>query len=170
MSSVATQFRQADRYASGGRRGFTLTELIIVVGLAAILAAVAVPMISGTTESQAIAAAQTIATDLQYAQNRSITSQSPVTVTFGRLSNSYKLTDASGLLIHPMNKKDYEIVFASSGNMEDVQIISAAFGGNPSVTFDVMGAPNDGGVVRIQAGSTTVDIDIADVTGLVTVD
>ena len=145
-------------------------ELIIVVGLAAILAAGAVPMITGTIESQVTAAAQTIATDLQYAQNRSITSQSPVTVKFDQSNNSYQLTDASGPLIHPMNKNDYKVVFASSGNMEDVQITSAKFGSSPSVTFDVMGAPADGGTVRIQAGSTTVDIRIADVTGLVTVE
>ena len=159
------------RWSVGGiRSAFTLMELIIVFGLMVILAAVAVPMITGTNESQAIAATQTIATDLQYAQNKSISKQQPVTVTFDSLNNSYRLSNASGALIHPMNKNDYEVIFASSGSMTAVKVVSAKFGSGASVTFDVMGAPADGGAVRIQAGSKTVDINVADVTGLVTVD
>jgi type II secretion system protein H len=149
--------------------GFTLWELMVVVAVAGIMAAVVVPVMMDSTDIQAVTAARRIATDLQYAQNEAISSQTDVTLTFDAWNESYQLSNASGLLIHPMTKKDFTIDFEAESGFDQVDIVSASFGGSASVTFDPIGAPSSGGTVTIQAGPHLVELSVAGVTGLVTV-
>jgi prepilin-type N-terminal cleavage/methylation domain-containing protein len=159
--------RLGRRYASARGRGFTLTELLIVVMLIAVLAAVAIPMALDTDDIQASAAARKITGDLQYAQNQAIATQTPITVTFSASGDSYQLSNASGILVHPINKSSYVVSFSTQRELSRVDVLSADFGGTSAVTFDEMGAPGAGGSVAIQAGARTLTLNVADVTGLV---
>ena len=154
---------------SGRRRrgGFTFAELLIVIMLIAILAAVAVPLALDTDDLQAEAAARQIIGDLQYAQNHAIATQSPVTVTFNANGNSYQLSNASGILIHPINDSSYVVSFSTQRELTEVDVVSAGFGGSSAVTFDEMGAPGSGGAVVVQAGARAITLTVANVTGLV---
>ena len=147
---------------------FTLIEILVVVVILAIAAAIVVPAFSSSS-LQAVSAARMIASDLQYAQNVAITSQGPVTVTFDPAGNSYSLSNASGLLIHPMNKDAYSIDFDSQSGFGQLGIVSASFGGTSAVTFDELGAPDDPGSVAVQAGASVYVINVAGITGRVTV-
>jgi prepilin-type N-terminal cleavage/methylation domain-containing protein len=151
------------------RRGFTVAELMVVVAVAAIMAAVVVPMAMDSSGIQAVSAARRINADLQYAQNEAISSQTDVTVTFNPSDESYRLSNASGGLIHPMTKKDFTVDFRTESGLGQVDIVSASFGGSASVTFDPIGAPSSGGTVTIQAGPHLVQLSVAGVTGLVTI-
>jgi len=147
---------------------FTLLEILVVVVILAIAAAIVVPAFSSSS-LQAVSAARMITADLQYAQNVAITSQGPVTVTFDPADNSYSLSNASGLLIHPMNKGAYSIDFGSQSGFGQLGIVSASFGGTSAVTFDELGAPDSSGNVAVQAGASAYVINVAGITGRVTV-
>ena len=123
------------------RAGFTLVEVMVVTIIMAILAAIVIPMATGSTDMEASAAARTIASDLQYAQNMAISFQSGangaingVKVVFATSNTpgagSYKLINddnKSSALINPMTAEAYNVVFTSAADMGDVCLTSTTF-------------------------------------------
>lgn len=146
--------------------GFTLAELIVVVVILGIAAAMVLPQLGDTNKFQAMSAARELSGDLEYARDTAITSQSPVTVTFAP-PRSYTLSNASGPLIHPMTKQAYTVNLTGQDGFEQVSIVSASFGGTAAVTFDVTGAPSQEGLVRVQAGSFPYTVQVFGGTGRV---
>ena len=111
-----------------------------------------------------------LTSDLQYAQDTAITTQEPITVTFDTGTDSYTLSNESGPLIHPMTKLAYVTSYAAMRGFGNVNLVSAAFGGNNAdVTFDELGAPDNAGTVVLQAGNQTYRVLVAVATGRVTV-
>jgi prepilin-type N-terminal cleavage/methylation domain-containing protein len=157
------------RQTSRDGAAFTLVELIVVMVIIAIAAAIVVVSASGTEGVAASSAARIVATDLEYAQNMAVTHQAPVTVTFAPAGESYALSNASGPLINPMTKEDYSVAFTGMNGFEGVDVVSAAFGGAPAVTFDELGTPSDPGSVVVRAGASSYQISVAAATGKVTV-
>jgi len=149
--------------------GFTLAEIIVVVVIIGIAAAVIVPLVVDTGDMQATAAARMIAADLQYAQNQAITRQQDITVTFDAADNSYVVSNASGTLIHPITKKAYSVDFDTADGFGNLNVVSASFGGTGSVTFDELGSPGSAGTITIQAGASVYTVSVTGATGRVTV-
>jgi prepilin-type N-terminal cleavage/methylation domain-containing protein len=159
----------ANRQTISRMKAFTLLELMVVVVIMAIAGAMMVPMMAGAGEMQALSAARIIATDLQYAQNVSITMQTPVTVTFDASADKYTLSNASGPLKHPMTNKDYVTDFRTTESFEQLDLASASFEGSAALVFDELGSPDAGGSVTVLAGSQMYRIDVTSVTGTVSV-
>jgi len=151
------------------RAGFTLVELIVVMVIMAIAAAIIVANATGTDDVRAISAAKMVAMDMEYAQNVAVTHQAPVTVAFNTGAGTYTLSNASGPLIHPMSKAAYTIDFPAMSGFSNVGIASANFAGGPSVTFDEFGSPDAPGGVTVQAGPYTYLISVTAATGKITV-
>ena len=155
------------------RRAFTLAELLVVVVILTIAAAMIVPQVTGMGELRSRSAARLILADLEYAQSRAILDQADTTVTFSTTGNDYTLTDSSTStpLVHPITKKTYAVDFAQTKGLEDVSIDSANFGGGASVTFDALGGPDppQGGTVTVIAGTHGYQVTVEAVTGQVTV-
>ena len=154
---------------SPDRRGVTLVELMVVLVLLSIAAAVIVPQAVQSSDLEAVSAARVLAADLNYAQDLAITSQAPVTVTFNAVENSYTLSNESSTLIHPISKEAYQTVFSAADGFGHVEVVSATFGSGSSVTFDELGAPDSPGTVILQAGQHTFHVSVASATGRVTV-
>ena len=152
-----------------GRRAFTLIEVAIVIVVLAILAAVVVPIAMSASSVQVVGAGRMIASDLQYAQTQAIATQTPVTVSFDLAAESYALSNASGDLFHPITNNGYFVDFSADGRFDEVDIVSADFGGMASVTFDELGAPDAGGGIQLQAGPDVLTVDVATATGTITV-
>jgi len=148
-----------------------MIEMIVVIMLLAIIAVIIIPQAIDTGGLQATSAARKVATDLEYAQNIAITTQTPITVKFYPTSEYYKLFDAntSEVLKHPMTKADYIVDFTKEKGFGQLNIVSARFGVTNEVTFDELGAPSDAGSVVVQAGSLVYQIDVAAATGKVAV-
>lgn len=158
------------------QEGLTLIEVLMVLLIIAIAAAIVIPNVVDTNDIQVVSAARMLASDLQYAQDDAITTQSPVTLTFDTNNESYQLSNASGLLKHPINKADdYKIEFKKTQSLQNVDIVSVDFGGTNAVTFDMVGAPSSvstgsgGHNIVLQAGSNVFYLDVAPATGKVTV-
>jgi len=163
------QQSQRRQRGSPGRRGVTLVELMVVLVLLSIAAAVIVPQAVQSSDLEAVSAARVLSADLSYAQDLAITSQVPVTVSFDVAGNSYTLSNESGTLIHPISKEVYETVFSADNGFGHAEVVSATFGSGSSVTFDELGAPNSAGTVVLQAGVHTYHVSVAAATGRVTV-
>lgn len=146
---------------------FSLAELVVVVAILAIAAAIVIPELKDTDKFQAMSAARIITTDLEFARDTAITTQTPVTVTFNVQGKSYTLSNASGTLVHPMTKAAYTVALASQSGMGAVGLVSASFGGAVAVTFDVTGAPNQEGTVKVQAGAFPYTVQVYRATGRV---
>jgi len=148
----------------------TLIEIIVVLVILAICAAVAVPYLGSTSDLTVLSAARTVAADLQYAQSEAITTQNPVTVTFNTAAESYRLTNASGDIIHPITREpQYVVDFGSRRGFTGLDVVSAVFGGPATVTFDALGAPDNPGAVTLRAGPHVYRIDVSAITGKIAV-
>jgi hypothetical protein len=71
-------------------------------------------------------------------------------------------------LIHPITKAEYKTVFSSQRGFNRLHIVSTGFA-DDTVKFDAMGAPDNPGSIRVQAGSQVYVISVAVATGKVTV-
>lgn len=154
---------------SSNRCGFTLVELIVVMVIMAIAAAIVIPSMASTQGVEATSAARMVAADLEYAQNVAITYQDPVTVTFNSGGESYSLSNTSGPLIHPMTKAAYIVDFSARNEFQRLDVVSATFGGGPTVTFDELGTPDNPGNVTLQVGPHAYQVTVGAATGKVTV-
>ncbi len=151
------------------RPAFTLVELLVVVVILSIAAAMVVPYAIGTSEMSCQAAARRLMADLEYAQSQAIVTQTPVTVTFDGSANSYTIANQSGTLIHPITKKDYVVDFDIEETFKGVTISFVSFDSGTAVSFDALGAPSFGGTVDLAAGSWTYRVMVAAVTGRISV-
>ena len=157
------------RKRSDSALGFTLIEILVVLVIMAIAAAIIVPSAAGTDDVRASSAAKLIAMDLEYAQSIAVTHQDPVTVTFSPDGESYSLTNASGALVHPMSKSTYATDFKTLDGFEDVDVVSAGFAGGQAIAFDELGTPDNGGDVTVQVGPHAYQISVGPATGKVSV-
>jgi type II secretion system protein H len=163
--------QQANRKARLPRlRGFTLVEILAVVVIIAIAAAIVLPRLGTTGDVQAMAAMQETVANIQYAQNEAIVLQQPVTVAFDTDADSYVLRDANGTTLkHPISKWDFRVPLRTRRGTDQVDLMSATFNGQPNLTFDTLGAPVQGGSVTLGAAGFNYRLDVAPVTGKITI-
>jgi prepilin-type N-terminal cleavage/methylation domain-containing protein len=146
------------------KKGFSLIEILIVVVILGIAGMMAIPMIGSASSVQVDAAADTIASDLGYAKNMAITNQKDYWAVFD--SDSYQLEDADGVIMHPVNKKDYVIEYSSLGSGITVTTNFT----DDKVKFEYMGSPDSGGTVTIQGSTVSKTVTVEPVTGYISVE
>ncbi len=160
------------------RHGFTMIEMVVVMAILAIAAAIVVPMMSSAGTMQVRAAVNMIAADLEYAKSMSISRGQRYSVVFDKTNETYRIIDDSGTTIpHPVKKGFlYTIDFRADSRIDRVDIFDANFDGTDRVSFDYMGSPFNGtgtnlnsGVVTLRAGTVTRTINVEPVTGYVSI-
>jgi prepilin-type N-terminal cleavage/methylation domain-containing protein len=129
------------------QRGFTLIELMVVVVVIAIMAALSAPLISSWLAVTPEAAARTLVSDLLYAQNLAITTRTPVCISFG--PSSYTISSAGSTVTDPVTAQPYVVYIGSGGTgpLAGVSINSLTLGNpiNTVLAFDELGQPMAGG-------------------------
>lgn len=156
--------------SAGTSHGFTMIEIMVVVVILAITAMLAVPMLSSASSVQLRSAANMIAADLEYAKSMAISRQKNYTVVFNELSESYQIEDANGIIDHPVKKGfTYVVNFSTDSRIDKVEIADADFSSASQVEFDWLGSPDVGGSVTLQAGGSSMTINVTPVTGYISI-
>jgi prepilin-type N-terminal cleavage/methylation domain-containing protein len=160
------------------RRAFTFIELMIVIVILAIAAAVVVPMVSSAGSMQLRAAVNMVAADLEYAKSMAVSRGQTYSVVFDKNAETYQIQDPNGNVIpHPVKKGfNYVVDFRQDGRLSQVNIVDADFDLTSQVKFDYLGSPFNGsgtplnsGVVTLQAAGATRTVTVQPVTGFVTI-
>jgi len=129
-----------------GARGFTLTELIVILSIVGILAWVAWPRITAMDEIKLDAAARRLAADLRYAQSLAMSKRTVHGILFEPALGRYTVfAPAPGTPIEDPSDRGRPLVmnYGSRAEFQGVVLVSAAFGATPGVKFDYFGVPRD---------------------------
>ena len=127
------------------QRGFTLLEILAVVVILAIVAAMAVPMLGQTRRARLTAAAELLAADLNFAQLESIAhSDDPRLVVFDTVNHAYYIAALSAPdapITNPVGKIPYRTQFGVGRAAESggVTITALSLGGDNQLRFGAFG-------------------------------
>ncbi len=138
------------------RTAFTVVEVLIVASIITTLALVAIPRFTDTFDrARAAAAADRIVSDLTMIRENARTRGVSRSVAFSPGASRY---DVVGMpdINHP--GRDYRVQLGSTEY--DAQIVSANFGGDSTLVFDLFGDPDSGGtvVIRVRGHVRTVTV------------
>ncbi len=173
-------------------RAFTLIEILVVVVIMGIAAAVIVPTISDRDDLKAAAGARILMSDLMYAQNRAITTQTKHYVIFNNTAAPYSYRIATSVtpvvdITHPVTKAStYVVTFGANGTpgLSDVSLGTVTFEGKKTIAFDELGVPyfydpatstttalsvSAGSSIQVKSGKFTVTLKIEPYTGEISV-
>jgi prepilin-type N-terminal cleavage/methylation domain-containing protein len=141
------------KHRTYARAGFTLIEMLCVVVIFAIAAAIVFAGMSSQSDLQAESAARAVMADILYAQNRAIATQQPVYLTFnttGSVVNglpAYTYAECSALpttyLTNPVTHDNYTNNWTSqSWSVSSVGITDSSTGSAAtSFCFNSLGTP-----------------------------
>lgn len=158
---------RTNKHISDGRRtrAFTLVEAVVVLVIVGVLSAIALPRYAGFDSHRRMQlVVRKIVADLAYAQHLAQLKGANVKVSFDVIDDRYELIGVQDL-DHPGQR--YRVTLSDEPYV--AQMTSANFQGNPSVEFDLYGAPDSGGSVVVERGSHGVRLTIDAETGEVTV-
>jgi prepilin-type N-terminal cleavage/methylation domain-containing protein len=167
------------------RRAFSLVELIAVMVLISIMAAVAIPALGNLPSTRAATAARQLARDLTFARQQAAARGVSVWVVFSTTNESYSILAesvatpglANALTINDPATGQPFVQRFMSGEFTDVHLSSASIGGVASthLGFDWLGRPqNLSGALLTSASSVSINsgaytVSVEPQTGLVTV-
>ncbi len=174
-------------------RGYTLIELILVMGILALAAALLVPHLVDRDSLAVQSAVRLIIADLSFAQSDALANQEYRRIQFyadGRGYCLYRVTDADfadpfdpgtvdyDYLLDPLPaQRDYIVDFTEGSRFEGISIsVVNIDGGTRQITYDALGGtvvavgtPGTGGRITVSSPSGNYRIDIAPFTGKLTV-
>jgi prepilin-type N-terminal cleavage/methylation domain-containing protein len=158
---------------------FTLVEVVIVLMVIGIVAAIVIPMHVSAASTELKIAANIVASDLEYAKSMAISTGKSYSVVFNTSAESYCIKDSAGQVItHPVHLgSSYIVSFAGDGRLDKVNIVSTTFGAANTIKFDSLGSPYDGtgaaltnGVVQLGAEKQTIKVKVEPVTGYISIE
>ena len=156
------------------RRAYTLVEVLIVVVIVATLAVVALPAVSTTLDSmKATALAREIAADMRYAQTLALKTGVRHRVSFWTDGQAYAVRRENGsawdLCTHPVTKKPWEMTLDDKSRYAGLTLKDSQFGSSDYLYYEKFGAPEAGGFVTFTLGGVTHTINVAPLSGKITV-
>ncbi len=152
--------RNVDVSSRASGRGFTLTELVVVIMVLGALAVVALPRFADQTDFTVQGTVDQAASALRYAQKAAIAARSDVLVTFG--ANGFTACFASG------GSCTANVVDPTRGTQLGVSGDASVTVGGASFSFDALGRPSTGATaVTVSGGGMTRTVTVEAETGYV---
>lgn len=144
---------------------FTLIELVTVIAIAAVLAAIAVGSYGGSIANQQVrAAAHHVIADMEYLREYAIASDSSVLIEF-QLGNGNYAVQSQNTIPAPAGSPGDVISSGAQQVPYEARFISVDFGGDTRINFDRFGAPDSGGSITLSVSDKLVTILFDEQTG-----
>jgi prepilin-type N-terminal cleavage/methylation domain-containing protein len=148
-----------------GRHGFTLVELIALMVITSIVAAVAVPALASMTAARRRVAARMVQRDIAFARERALATGTVHWVVFAAGADTYSVLAVdpadpgragATAIADPATGREM-LVRLNSGEFAGVDLTGAAFGAGSELGFDWLGRPLGAGAVLLATpGSVTM--------------
>lgn len=166
-------------------RGFTLLELLAVVTILGIAAALLIPSMSQTSILRVQAAVRTIVSDITFAQSDAVAFQERRAIVFDVPNSTYRLVQVPGNVIDvdlntmydPTREGGRYIVNFNDQVFGGARITAVDFDGESTLIFDGLGGPvadaagdepGSGGTITVVGSGSTFVITVEAFTGRVT--
>ncbi len=147
------------------RHGFTLTELLIVVLIMGILAAVAQPRYaSSLAKRQAAALARQISMDLETTRQVARATSTAKSISFDKTNKNYTLNG-----INNPNHPSATYVVSLTDTASLATFGTVVLGNDTVIIFNGFGFPDSGGTIVVNVGSSTSTVVVDAVTGSTTI-
>jgi prepilin-type N-terminal cleavage/methylation domain-containing protein len=151
--------RLAVVFSARRSRGFSLVEVVLVLAVVSVLAAVAVPRFTDFLARQRLdAACRRVVADLDYARRMARYLSKSRTVKFNVAQGEYSLTGVPDL-----DRPASTYTISLRKDPYEASILSVDIGGDTEITFNGFGTPDSGGTIRLLVGgqqkTITVDAD-----------
>jgi Tfp pilus assembly protein FimT len=121
-----------------------MIEVVMVIVILGVLAAIAAVNYSTVPSARLTAAANKLKADMQYAQTLAMNTNEDCGVTFsGNTYTVFENDNTADPAADPLTKQDYTVTF-NAGRFLGITITSATFGATTVLKFDREGSPEDG--------------------------
>ncbi|MGD9688791.1 MAG: Tfp pilus assembly protein FimT/FimU [Phycisphaerales bacterium] len=167
------------------RRGFTLIEMIVVIALLGLAAALVIPQLGGVHSLRVQAALRTIVSDITFAQADAIAFQQRRAMVFDPANNRYRIVavpgsiiDENNTLFSPSGPNGRYVVELNTEQFAGARITGTDFDTQNTLVFDDLGSPvstpsgeaaGRGGTITLTGSEQSYTIVVEPFTGRVTV-
>ncbi len=146
------------------KKAFTLTEMIVVVAVIAVSAAVVLPSVLDYTDVKADVTGRKIVAAIRFAKSRALAERQTYRVVFNLKANSVRVENEKGTAAwNPVTWSDYE------WTLKHGQISKVGFGESPELEFGPLGEASSGGQIIVVYGTLTQTFTVSPITGRVAV-
>ncbi|MBC8555958.1 MAG: type II secretion system protein [Candidatus Brocadiales bacterium] len=144
--------KELRKIVNGRVDGFSMFELIMVVGIAGIMMAIALPRLASVSQIDLYSTARQAKSDIRYTQELAMSKYRKTTITFGSNLDTYSIT-SSGQTLNKQLPPSSNAIFDAGSTLV--------------FTFNAAGEPvtGGGGTLTISSGASNEQIMVSNITG-----